>query len=271
MIKKADGSTLYLTRDIAAAVDRWQKYKFDKMIYVVAAPQDHHFRQLFKILEMMGYDWVKKCQHINFGLVEGMSTRKGQTVFLSEILEEAKTRMFEVMKANEEKFDEIAEPEKAAHTVGLSAVFTQDMSAKRIKNYEFVWDRVLSSTGDTGPYLQYAHARLASILRKVETEDGLVSSGDVNFGLLSEPQALNLVTLISQYPSVLVGAEKQLEPSVVVQYLLKLCHTISAAYVLRVKGQEKELAKARLLLFYCAQCVLKNALKILGLVPLERM
>jgi len=270
VIVKADGATLYITRDIAAAYSRWNEYQFDKMIYVVAAPQDHHFKQLFKVLGKMGYDWVKKCTHVNFGHVNGMSTRKGEVVFLKDILEESKNVMLETMKANEDKFKEIEDPEQVSDTLGLSAVFIQDMSAKRIKDYDFNWSRMTSSTGDTGPYLQYAHARLSSILRKV-ADSGIKVSGDIDYSLLVEPSAVALVSVISQYPSNISQAAATYEPCIIVQYLLRLSHEISSAYELRVLGQEENLAKARLLLFWSALQILNSGLKLLSIEPLDRM
>ena len=143
-MQKSDGATLYITRDIAAATSRFEEFKFDQMIYVVAAQQDLHFQQLFKILEMLGKEYADKVKHINFGMVKGMSTRKGNVVFLSDILQGAKEAMLDVMKANPEKFAEIEDPEETAYIVGLSAVVVQDLSAKRIKDYDFSWERVCS-------------------------------------------------------------------------------------------------------------------------------
>jgi arginyl-tRNA synthetase len=137
VIKKKDGATLYITRDLAAAKARSEEYKFDKSIYVVAAQQDLHFKQLFKMLEMMGYEWSTKCVHVNFGMVNGMKTRKGQVVFLEEILNEAKAVMLEKMQENKMgKLEEVENPEQTADIVGLSAVVVQDLSAKRIKDYD---------------------------------------------------------------------------------------------------------------------------------------
>lgn len=137
VIKKKDGATLYITRDLAAAKARHEEYKFDKSIYVVAAQQDLHFKQLFKMLEMMGYEWSNKCVHVNFGMVNGMKTRKGQVVFLEEILNEAKAVMLDKMEENKMgKLDEVADKEKTADIVGLSAVVIQDLSAKRIRDYD---------------------------------------------------------------------------------------------------------------------------------------
>eukprot|EP01113_Clastostelium_recurvatum_P028048 TRINITY_DN3397_c0_g1_i2.p1 TRINITY_DN3397_c0_g1~~TRINITY_DN3397_c0_g1_i2.p1 ORF type:complete len:589 (-),score=192.13 TRINITY_DN3397_c0_g1_i2:39-1805(-) len=268
LVRKSDGTTLYITRDIAAAAGRAEEYHFDKMYYVVAAQQDLHFKQLFSILKKMEAPWAKDCTHINFGMVKGMSTRKGTVVFLTDILTEAKQTMLDQMKKNEEKSAEIEDPEAVADLVGLSAVIIQDMSAKRIKDYEFDWARVTSFEGDTGVYLQYAHARLCSMERKA----GVAINFDADLSLLVEPEAHELTSQIGKFPEVVRNALAQLEPCTIVTYLFALAHAVSSAHaVLWVKDREPNLAQARMALFWAAKTVLGNGLTILGLVPLERM
>ncbi|KAF2075870.1 hypothetical protein CYY_002806 [Polysphondylium violaceum] len=268
LVKKSDGSTLYITRDIAAAFERKVNIGFDHMYYVVASQQDHHFRQLFAILEKMNYDWKKDCTHINYGLVKGMSTRKGTVVFLEDILNETKRKMLKTMQKNPEKFAEIENPEEVADIVGLSAVVIQDFNAKRNKDYDFNWKRMLTSEGDTGPYLQYAHARLSSIERK----SGVEFNPNADLSLLVEPQAFDLAIAVGRFPEVIQTTLNNLEPSTLTTYLFELCRAFSSAYAeLTVKGQEKNVAEARLALFVAAKQVLNTSLKILGLVPLERM
>lgn len=132
IVQKQDGTTLYLTRDIGAAMERYDKYKFDKMIYVVASQQDLHLQQLFKILNLLGFDWSDRVQHVNFGMVLGMSSRKGNVVFLDDILADAKDKMHEVMKKNEEKYKQVEDPDTVADIVGRTGVIIQDMSGKRL-------------------------------------------------------------------------------------------------------------------------------------------
>lgn len=270
IVQKSDGTTLYLTRDVGEAVQRYEKYKFDKMIYVIASQQDLHAAQFFEILKQMGYKWAENLQHINFGMVQGMSTRKGTVVFLDNILEETKEKMHEVMKKNEAKYAQIENPEEVADLVGISAVMIQDMQAKRINNYEFKWERMLSFEGDTGPYLQYAHSRL----RSVERNSGIPAEKltEADFSLLTEPQAELLIRLLSQYPDVLRNAMKTNEPATVVTYLFRLTHQVSSCYdVLWVAGQTEELATARLALYATARQVLYNGMTLLGLTPVDRM
>ncbi|RIB03941.1 hypothetical protein C2G38_2223679 [Gigaspora rosea] len=268
MIQKNDGTTLYITRDIGAAMERYEKYKFDAMYYVVASQQDLHFKQLFKILELMGFDWVDRCKHINFGLVNGMSTRKGTAVFLDDILEQTKESMHEVMKQNEKKYAQIDNPEYVADVIGISAVMIQDMSAKRIRNYTFNWTRMFSFEGDTGPYLQYAHARLCSIERNC----GFELNPEIDFTFLKEKPAIELIDMIAQYPDVVKTALQTLEPCTVVTYAMKLSHHVSVTLEsLWVMGAERHLAEARLFMYWATRITLGNALKLLGLKPLERM
>lgn len=271
IVQKSDGTTLYLTRDVGAAMDRYEKYHFDQMIYVIACQQDLHVAQFFEILKQLGFEWANRLQHVNFGMVQGMSTRKGTVVFLDNILEETKEKMHEVMRKNETKYAQIENPDEVADLVGISAVMIQDMQAKRINNYEFKWERMTSFEGDTGPYLQYAHSRLRSVERNASdiTPDQWVSA---DFSLLHEPAAVILVRLLAQYPDVLRNAIKTHEPSTVVTYLFKLTHQVSSCYdVLWVAGQTPELAAARLALYGAARQVLNNGMRLLGLTPVDRM
>ncbi|KAK5962686.1 arginine--tRNA ligase PWA37_005127 [Arxiozyma heterogenica] len=271
IVQKSDGTTLYLTRDVGAAMDRYEKYHFDKMIYVIATQQDLHTAQFFEILKQMGFEWANTLQHINFGMVQGMSTRKGTVVFLDNILEETKEKMHEVMKKNETKYAQIENPEEVADLIGISAVMIQDMQSKRINNYEFKWERMLSFEGDTGPYLQYAHSRLRSVERNAKdiTPDKWLKA---DFSLLTEPAAVLLIRILSQYPDVLRNAMRTSEPATVVTYLFKLTHQVSSCYdVLWVAGQTEELATARLALYAAARQVLYNGMRLLGLTPVDRM
>ena len=272
LVRKKDGTSLYLTRDIGAAKERMDKYNFDRMIYVVASQQDLHCAQLFKILEIMGEPYAevaKRCQHINFGMVLGMSTRKGTAKFLDDILRDVGEKMHEVMRSNQDKYVQVVDPEATADTLGISAVMVQDMSGKRINNYEFDINRMTSFEGDTGPYLQYAHARLCSIARKAGlTSDDLATA---DWSLLSERHAVDVVRSLAQWPDVFVNTLKTQEPVTVLTYLFKMTHLLSSSYeVLSVVKAEPEVKKARGALYECARQVLSNGMKLLGLSPVER-
>ncbi|KAL5322511.1 hypothetical protein ACEPPN_010484 [Leptodophora sp. 'Broadleaf-Isolate-01'] len=271
IIKKKDGTALYLTRDISEMVRRDETYKFDHMIYVVASQQDLHLKQLFKIIELMGYkELAAKVQHINFGMVLGMSTRKGTVKFLDDILRDVGEKMHEVMQKNQTKYEQVENPLETADILGISSVMVQDLSGKRINNYTFDINVMTSFEGDTGPYLQYAHARLCSITRKAALTPEEIASADLS--LLTEPHALNLIRVISQYPDVVQNTLKTLEPTTILTYLFKMTHTLSSSYDhLRIMGSEKELMKARMALYDSARIVLNSGMRILGLTPVERM
>ncbi|EFE40444.1 hypothetical protein TRV_04838 [Trichophyton verrucosum HKI 0517] len=254
------GTTTYLLRDIAAALERVEKYQFDKMIYVVSTEQDLYFQRLFKTIELMGYtDVAAKLEHINFGKVMGMSSRLGTVKILSDILDECGSAMHDVMRKNPAKYEQIENPAEVADTLGITAVMVQDMAGKRIHNYPFDIAKMTSFEGDTGPYLQYAHARLCSIVRKVDIDPKEITTA--NFSLLKEPHAINILRLMAQYPDVTCNAVKTLEPTTILTYLFRLAHQVSSGYdVIKVIGAEShEVTVARLALYEGARQVLENA------------
>ena len=268
LLRKADGATLYMTRDLAAAGYRRETYKFDQLLYVVGTAQSLHFRQLFKVIELMGDSWAKNCAHVNFGLVQGMSSRKGNVIYLEELLDEARNRARDYMSANVDKRPELEDEEAVAEAVGIAAIFFSDLSKQRIKDYNFSWERAISFEGDTGPYLMNAHARIAGIIRKC----GIEIDPEADVSLLQEPSAHNLVSLVSRYTEALREAARTYEPSILAAYLLDLARALHSSYKeLRVKGEEEKLAGARLLLFAVVKNILAGGMKILGIRPLEKM
>ncbi|KAI0481783.1 arginyl-tRNA synthetase [Xylaria cf. heliscus] len=270
IIRRKDGTTLYLTRDIGELLNRADKYNFDQMIYVIASQQDLHCKQFFKIVELLGYDeLVSKVQHISFGLVLGMSTRKGTVRFLDDILRDVGDYMHEVMKKNQDKYQQVEDPATVADILGISAVMCQDMAGKRVNNYLFNMDTMTSFEGDTGPYLQYAHARLCSITRKANLSEEDIASADLS--LLTEDHAVNLVRVLSQWPDVVQNTLRTLEPTTILTYLFKMTHILSSSYDhLRIVGSEPGLMKARMALYDTARSVLSNGMRLLGLTPVER-
>jgi len=268
LIKKTDGSSLYITRDVAAAKKRYDLHKFDKMIYVVGAAQDLHFKQLFQVLKLMDYEWADRCEHVNFGLVNGMSTRKGTAVFLEDILDEAKQVMAAKMAENADKYAEVDNPDQVADLIGMSAVIIQDMSAKRHMNYDYNVDRMTRFEGETGPYLMYTHARVCSIGRK----SGVAVDPNADLSLLTEPAAHQVIDELLLFPEIVGQVVHNTQPVTLVMYLFKLCRTVNSAFVqLQVKGTEEKLAKARMVLFDAARQVLRNGMVLIGLTPVERM
>lgn len=274
VVRKKDGTSIYLTRDIGGAIERYEQYKFDKMIYVVSSQQDLHLAQFFKVLELMGFPWAKNLVHVNYGLVQGMSTRKGTVVFLNEIIKEAGNVMHEQMQKNEDKYAAVEDPTMTSLEIGITGVKIQDMAAKRINNYTFNWDRMKSFEGDTGPYLQYAHVRLASIGRKNPHLMPLPPASEIDTSTLAQySHARDIAFLLGTYPDVVKVALKTHEPSGVVTFAFRLAHAISSAWdVVIVKGEEDlEKARAKMYLYECAREVLAAAMRLLSIRPLDRM
>ncbi|PBK72242.1 arginyl-tRNA synthetase [Armillaria solidipes] len=274
VLRKKDGTSIYLTRDIGGAIERYEKYKFDKMIYVISSQQDLHVQQFFKVLQLLEFPWAKSLEHVNYGLVQGMSTRKGTVVFLDQIIKEAAQVMHEQMQKNEDKYAAIEDPETTSREVGITGVKIQDMAAKRINNYTFTWDRMKSFEGDTGPYLQYAHVRLASIGRKNPHLLPLPPPSQIDIETLTQSQhARDIALLLGSYPDVVKVALKTHEPSGVVTFAFRLSHAISSAWeTVVVKGEEDiEKARARMWLYDSARDVLAAAMRLLSIRPLERM
>ncbi|NXT94748.1 SYRM protein, partial [Anhinga rufa] len=195
-VMRSDGTSLYITRqfliissrDLAAAIDRMNKHSWDTMIYVTDKSQSNHFQHLFQILKLMGYDWAERCQHVSFGLVQGMKTRRGEVIFLEDVLNEVRSRMLQNM-ASTKTTKEIEDRMETAEKVGLAALIIQDFRGLLSSDYQFSWDRALQSRGDTGVFLQYTHARLHSL----EQMHGNEQLSDVNVACLQEPDAVSVV------------------------------------------------------------------------------
>ncbi|XP_078255933.1 putative arginine--tRNA ligase, mitochondrial [Rhinoraja longicauda] len=266
-IVRSDGTSLYLTRDIAAAADRMEKYNFDKMIYVTDKEQCTHFQQMFDVLKILGFNWTERCQHVPFGLVKGMKTRRGDVVFLDDVLNEARSRMLQNMAASKTT-KELEDPESTAEKVGVAAIIVQDFKGPLLSDYEFDWDRVLQSQGDTGVYLQYTHARLCSLQRQCDNGAKI----QFNPTYLQDPQAIAVLQHLLRYDEVLYQVSEDLQPRYLVNYLIMLSRLASIAHrTLHIKGSLPEIATARLLLFKGISSVLANGMKLLGITPVDKM
>lgn len=267
---KSDGSSLYLGRDVAAAVDRQERFSPDKVHYVVEGGQQLHFRQLVGVLRQMNIPWASRPTaevHIQFGRIEGMSSRRGTVVFLRDILDEARDRLLQSMK--DRATTRTQDLEATADTLAVSAVAVQDLKARRQNNYIFSWDRMLSFSADSGIFVQYAHARLCSLLASCGS---VTKAEQVDFSCLQQDSAHHLLLFIARYPELVEETLSTLEPCHVVQYLFKLCHLINGAYsTLPVKGEALDVAQARLVVFDCARQVLNNGMRLIGLQPLQQM
>lgn len=275
LITKSDGSTLYITRDIAAAVYRKETYDFYKNIYVVASQQNLHFQQWFKILELMGYDWAKDCVHVPFGLVsleEGtMSTRHGRVVFLEDVLNKAVEKTREIIL---EKNPDAENVDEIAKEVGIGAVIFQELSNNRIKDYTFSWDKVLNFDGETGPYVQYTHARCCSLLRKAgeKTVEKAMKTDSIDYSKLCSESAFELIKLIYKLPQVVEDAGEKLEPSVVTRHLVDMAQAFNKFYHdehILVDDEDERVAKISLVI--AAKDAIKNSLALLGMKAPERM
>ena len=269
LITKNDGSTLYMTRDLAAALYRKENYDFEKCIYVVGSQQSLHFQQLFKVLELVGFEWAKDMIHVPFGMValeEGtMSTRKGRVVFLEDVLKQAIEKTKETMLAknpNALNVDEIAKQ------VGVGAVVFQELSNSRIKDYTFSWSRTLSFEGETGPYVQYTHARCCAVLRKAEEE----VTTDINYELLNDVDSAEVLKVIASFNKTILNAMRKNEPHIITRFVLDLAQAFNKFYHDNsILVEDTELRKARLALVAVTRQALENGLKLLGMQAPERM
>ena len=269
LITKNDGSTLYMTRDLAAAIYRKNTYDFDKCIYVVGSQQSLHFQQLFKVLELMGYEWSKDLIHVPFGMValeEGtMSTRKGRVVFLEDVLKQAVEKTKEIVLSknpNAKNVDQIAKQ------VGVGAVVFQELSNSRIKDYTFSWSRTLSFEGETGPYVQYTHARCCAVLRKAEEEVTV----DINYDLLSEGDGAEVLKVIGSFNKAILAAMRKNEPHIITRFVLDLAQAFNKFYHDNpILVDDVEVRKARLALVAATRQTIENALALLGMHAPERM
>ncbi|XP_029609979.1 putative arginine--tRNA ligase, mitochondrial [Salmo trutta] len=266
-VLRSDGTSLYITRDLAAAIDRKERYNFDEMIYVTDKSQGIHFQQLFQILLAMGHSWAERCQHVPFGLVQGMKTRLGEVVFLEDVLDEARGRMLRNMSQSKTT-KEMVYPEDTAEKVGISALIVQDFKGPLGSDYKFDWDRILQAQGDTGVFLQYTHARLCSLIHRYG--DG--EEGAFDPSLLLDQRSISILQHLLRYDEVLYQSVQDLQPKHLVNFLMTLSHlTASAHRELPVKGSPQAVAQARLRLFSGVCTVLANGMKILGITPVKKM
>lgn len=273
LITKSDGSTLYITRDIAAAVYRKETYDFYKNIYVVASQQNLHFQQWIQIVEMLGYDWARSCVHIPFGLVsleDGvMSTREGRVVFLEDVLSRAVEQTRQIIKEKNVNTENI---DQTAKDVGIGAVIFNELSNYRIKDYVFSWDKVLNFEGETGPYVQYTHARACSILRNAG--DAVVRKAHEGFDAqyITGESAHKLIKLIYELPDVILEASEKYEPSIVTRHIVDIAQSFNKFYHdehILVDNEDEKVAKVALVL--AAKNSIKNGLGLLGMNAPEKM
>ena len=267
MIKKSDGATLYITRDIATAMYRARTYNFVKNIYAVGQEQSNHFRQLKAVLKKMGFDWSDDMVHVDFGLVtknrQKLSTRKGNIILLEPTLQEAISRA----KAQiEEKNPELENKEEVAHAVGVGAVKFYDLKTDRRNGYDFDLEAMVSFEGETGPYVQYAYARIQSILRKAN----FTPSTDATYSL-NDPESWEIIKLLQDFSRVVKRSAENYDPSLIAKYAINLAQAFNKYYAhTRILDESPE-RESRLALSYSTAVVLKEALRLLGVDAPEKM
>ncbi len=269
LILKKDGATLYATRDIAAALYRHDTYHFDKCLYVVAYQQDLHFRQWFKVLELMGYDWAKDCVHVAFGMIsyegQSLSTRKGNIVYLEDLLDQAQEKALKII---EEKSPNLENKAEVARQVGIGAVVYADLSNNRIKDIDFCWDRALNFDGETGPYVQYTHARCCSVLRKAAE----LNLPEPDYSALQDDEAQDCLRKLGRFPDVIKEAADKYEPSMITRAVTDLAQAYNKFYYEhRILDDDPAVAAARVALTRAMKSVIKTGLYLIGIEAPERM
>lgn len=273
IIIKSDGSTIYLTRDIATAIFRKDTYDFYKNIYVVGSQQNLHFQQLKAILKEMGYDWADDCVHVPFGMVslpEGtLSTRRGKVVYLEDVLNRATEKVDDILREREEKNGYTMENrEELARQVGIGAVKFQELFNQRIKDYVFDWDRTLSFDGETGPYVQYTHARMHSLLEKGNFDP----SKEVDVKALTLDDEKELLQQLYGFNQVIVDSHEKYEPYLVTRYITECAKTFNKYYTnTPILVEDEEVKNARLLLVYGVKNMIKIGLNLLGIEAPSKM
>jgi arginyl-tRNA synthetase len=271
MLRKSDGATLYATRDIAAAIDRWNRFSFEKSLYVVGVEQRRHFDQLKRALSAMGHQWQDRMTHVVFGRVQGMSTRKGNVVFLTEVLDEARDRALQKMR--ETGADRELDLETVSEQVGVGGVVFGDLKNLRTSDYTFDWEDILNTKGFTGICVQYAHARCCSIIAKA---GGAAAEADC--GLLSAPEEIALIKELARIPMAVEAAARELEPSRLARAVYEAARAWNryqqagnADRTIRVLCDDPGLRAARLALVDAVRVALEKGLGLLGVAAPEAM
>jgi arginyl-tRNA synthetase len=283
LLKKQDGTTLYSTRDLATVLYRQRTWGFDTCLYVVDMGQSLHFAQLFKVLELAGFAWAQACHHIPFGLVltknpttgkwEKGSTRQGNASLLKTVLEDAITMAREKIAASNPT---LPDAEQVARQVGVGAVIFNDLKNRRTRDVKFDLETILNPYGETGPYMQYTHARCASVLAAAPMPPG---GEEVDYTLLSEPEERALVRKLAAYPEAVAAAAQEWEPSLVAQHLLSIAADFNSYWtrgnkdrtVRILQPEARELTAARVTLTAAVRIVLRNGLQLLGVQTPDAM
>ncbi len=274
MIVKSNGSSTYLTRDIATALYRKRTYDFVESLYVVGSQQSLHFKQLKRVLEKMGYDWAKQIEHIPFGMIslaEGsMSTRSGKVVFLEDVLNNAIKKTREIM---DERNPDLENRDEVAKQVGIGAVKFQELLNNRVKDYVFSWDEILNFDGETGPYVQYTAARAWSVMNRAEKELEVNATDDISFSHLQLSEEHSIIRQIYEFPGVISTAQQKKEPSMITRHLVEIAKAFNKFYgqASILNAESSGLALERYRIVKATRQVLEIGLGLLGIASPQKM
>ena len=268
LIQKSDGTSLYITRDLAAAIYRKNTYHFVQSLYVMGNEQSNHFHQLVAVLKEMGYDWADEMHHVAFGLITSggkkLSTRRGNIILLEEVLDDAVKLAQEQI---EEKNPTLTNKDEVANEVGVGAVVFHDLKNERLNQFDFDLQEVVRFEGETGPYVQYSHARAMSILRKA----GMDEKAKIDVQGLADPAAWETIRLLGDFPDMVARAVEEYEPSVIAKYAIRLAKAFNKYYAHTKVLVDDDEKNDRLALVQSVAIVLKEALRLLGVKAPDEM
>jgi len=276
LLRRADGATLYATRDLAGILYRHREYDFYKALYVVGSAQREHFQQVFKVIELLGEDYAERLVHVDFGWIKfqdkAMKSREGTVIFLEDVIDTATHKAAEIIR---EKNPDLADLDETARVIGIGAVIFADLSVKKHKDVNFSWEEVLNFEGETGPYLQYTHARLSALMRKY----GRDISEEVDFALFDSPEEKELLMHLYRFGNVVEAAADKYEPNFIGEYLLELAAVFNRFYqrkdtegrLIRIISEDERETAARMLLVSAVRTVLREGLRLMGIQAPEEM
>lgn len=276
LLKKADGATLYATRELAGIFYRYETFHFDRAVYVVGAAQQEHFKQVFKVIELLGEPYADRLVHVEFGWIrfkdQAMSTRKGNIIFLEDVISTAEEKAARIIR---EKNPNLPNLEATARMVALGAILFADLGVKKHKDVNFSWEEVLTFEGETGPYLQYTHARLSALMRRF----GRPIPDAVDFRLFDSPEEKELLLHLYRFGQTVETAAERYEPNYIAEYLLELAAVFNRFYqrkdadgkLVKIISDRENETEARMLLVEAVRTVLNEGLRLLGIPSPDEM
>lgn len=270
LILKSDGSTIYATRDLAAALHRKEKYNFEKCLIITDYKQSLHFKQFTRVLEKMGYSWATNYVHVPYGFVTlesgKMSTREGNFIVLDKLFDEAKNKVLDVIIA---KNPNLKNKEEVAEQVGIGAIIFNNIYSNIINDIVFKWETALRLDGETGPYVQYTHARTCSLMRKNEVD---IDVSKIDFGVLTDDTSMELIKLIASFPGSIITSAEKYEPMYVARHLVNICKAFNKFYnEYSILVDDEKVKNTRLYLVNAVKNVLREGLNLLCIKAPEEM